>query len=205
MIVPGIYALSLERFGSEVQSTLEDSDWATVGYIVACFYILGSSPTGRLWPSDGPCLPIVTIPKLAWAFWSILWLVQPSGTRFESSYKRIKRENNTANFKLGSPMHSQPRLDSKRNVAQSMSSVSRRCLLSFPSPRVFSSATRRVQSPLRVNQGLQFAMNDATTSLLTEHFSYTPLVSLLRPRSVFGHPSLHPGPANLRDVRRPTP
>jgi hypothetical protein len=35
----------------------------------------------------------------------------------------------------------------------------------------------------KADQGLlTSAMNDATTSLLTEHFSYTPLVSIFTPR-----------------------
>ena len=42
-------------------------------------------------------------------------------------------------------------------------------------PPCFASSNARV-TPSRTNI---FAMNDATTSLLTEHFSYTPLVSFI--------------------------
>lgn len=44
-------------------------------------------------------------------------------------------------------------------------------------PRVFSLTTRASTHP-PPGRGPNFAMNDATTSLLTEHFSYTPLVSV---------------------------
>lgn len=46
-------------------------------------------------------------------------------------------------------------------------------------PRVFSFLTTRASTHFRPRRGPNFAMNDATTSLLTEHFSYTPLVSVL--------------------------
>lgn len=52
----------------------------------------------------------------------------------------------------------------------------------FPFTTRLSSRASHQRGPFTV------AMNDATTSLLTEHFSYTPLVSLIQLRSVSDAP-----------------
>jgi hypothetical protein len=63
-----------------------------------------------------------------------------------------------------------------KGLGVTLRNVVRKAVASGFSPRVL--LLQRVKSPYRDTN--IFAMNDATTSLLTEHFSYTPLVGLLR-------------------------